>query len=220
MMAIDGEVSNCVNYGTIKMENGRNCGGICGNLGRVNCQVVVNECTNAGTVQGELEVGGIVGVLSINGTISNCSNIGSVKCFRGIAGGIVAHTNQKDKKSNCVVEKCYNSGNIQGPQYLGGIVAYFCGESEQGAVKNCYSKGLVETDKENIGAIIGAQIKYGGNAKFENLYYLNTVGLYAINNNETYNTDTVKAVEDDIKSYEEFIEWISKVGQSSQNEEP
>ena len=75
-------------------------------------------------------------------------------------------------------------------------------------MENCYSKGAITATNSDNGAIIGKKVQDDGNAIFNNLYYLNTIGLYAINNNQTYESDTVKAVEDDIKTYEEFLEWI------------
>lgn len=101
-----------------------------------------------------------------------------------------------------------SGGPVSGGSVLGGIVAFFCGQSQQGTVENCYSKGTITAPDNNGGAIIGKKIQADGNATFNNLYYLSTIGLYAVNNNQSYESDTVKAVDDDIKTYEEFLEWI------------
>ena len=147
-------------------------------------------------------------MLSTKGIVERCSNVGDIFAIQQSAAGIAGQMNQKNGQSNSIVRLCYNSGNISGGPELGGIVAFFCGQSQQGTVENCYSKGTITTTDNDKGAIIGKKIQADGNATFNNLYYLNTIGLYAINNNQEYESDTVKAVDDDIKTYEEFLEWI------------
>ena len=202
-------MSNCINKGNIISgeKAGLYTGGICGGMGE-DYTVTISDCKNEGTISGVCVTGGIVGLLSTKGIVERCSNVGDVVAILSDAAGIVGQTNQKNKQSNSIVRQCYNSGNISGGQGLGGIVAFFCGESQQGTVENCYSKGKITATENNSGAIIGKKIQADGNATFNNLYYLNTIGLYAVNNNKEYESDTVKAVEDDIKTYEEFLEWI------------
>ena len=185
-------------------------GGICGNMNPTDSTKVYN-CVNNGNITGVAITGGIVGILAINATTMNCSNDGRIESIQRVAGGIVGQMNQKNSQSYSVVQECYNSGEIAGTNGLGGIVGWLGGETEQGTVKKCYSKGSISNTAEESGAIVGKQIRYGVNVKYENLYYLNTIGLYAINNQEQYNTDNIKAVEDDIKTYSEFIKWINNL---------
>ncbi len=208
-IGIGKEISNCVNKGNIILGEGSGLytGGICGITDATN-EVIISNCINEGEINGAAGVGGIVGLLSTNGIVEKCSNIGNVNAENSAAAGIVAHANQKNMKSNSIVRECYNSGNITGKKMLGGIVAYFCGQSQQGTVENCYSKGTIIATEGDSGAIVGKKVQEDGNAVFRNLYYLNTIGLYAINNNQSFESETVKAVEDDIKTYEEFLEWI------------
>ena len=202
-------ISGCVNKGNINSgeKAGMCTGGICGSSGTEDA-VTISNCKNEGTINGIVTTGGIVGLLSTKGTVEQCSNTGNINITGSGGAGIVGQTNQKNGQSNSIVRQCYNSGNISGTGWLGGIVAYFCGQSQQGTVENCYSKGAITATNSDNGAIIGKKVQDDGNAIFNNLYYLNTIGLYAINNNQTYESDTVKAVEDDIKTYEEFLEWI------------
>ena len=202
-------ISGCVNKGNINSgEKAGICTGeICGSSGTEDA-VTISNCKNEGTINGIVTTGGIVGLLSTKGTVEQCSNTGNINITGSGGAGIVGQTNQKNGQSNSIVRQCYNSGNISGTGWLGGIVAYFCGQSQQGTVENCYSKGAITATNSDNGAIIGKKVQDDGNAIFNNLYYLNTIGLYAINNNQTYESDTVKAVEDDIKTYEEFLEWI------------
>ncbi len=203
------EVLNCINYGDViaTKESGFFIGGICGGMGTT--QTTFKNCENYGNIQGVAFVGGIVGLLSSTSTVEECRNFGDITCFKECAGGITGQNTQKNGESTSKVSKCYNSGTISGPKELGGIVAWFCGETKQGTVEKCYNKGAINATDGESGAIIGKQTKYEGNAVFNNLYYLNTIGLFAINNQEKYNTETVKAVEDDLETYEEFIEWIN-----------
>ena len=206
---IGSSISNCINKGNVISgeEAGLYVGGICGSTG-ADYVVTISDCKNEGKVSGVAVTGGIIGLLSTKGIVERCSNVGDIFAIQQSAAGIAGQMNQKNGQSNSIVRLCYNSGNISGGPELGGIVAFFCGQSQQGTVENCYSKGTITTTDNDKGAIIGKKIQADGNATFNNLYYLNTIGLYAINNNQSYESDTVKAVENDIKTYEEFLEWI------------
>ena len=202
-------IENCINKGNVISgeEAGLYVGGICGSTG-VDYVVTISDCKNEGKVSGVAATGGIIGLLSTKGTVEQCSNTGNINITGSGGAGIVGQTNQKNGQSNSIVRQCYNSGNISGTGWLGGIVGYFCGQSQQGTVENCYSKGAITATNSDNGAIIGKKVQADGNATFNNLYYLSTIGLYAVNNNQSYESDTVKAVDDDIKTYEEFLEWI------------
>ena len=203
------EISNCVNKGNIITgeEAGVYTGGICGSTG-ADYETTISNCRNEGEISGIAVVGGIVGLLSTKGTTEKCSNTGHINALQSTAAGIAGQMNQKNGQSNSIVRECYNSGSIEGGEEVGGIVAFFCGQSQQGTIENCYSKGTITSTNGKGGAIVGIKIQEDGNAVFRNLYYLNTIGLYAINNNQSFESETVKAVEDDIKTYEEFLEWI------------
>lgn len=206
---IGSSISNCINKGNVISgeEAGLYVGGICGSTG-ADYVVTISDCKNEGKVSGVAVTGGIIGLLSTKGIVERCSNVGDIFAIQQSAAGIAGQMNQKNGQSNSIVRLCYNSGNISGGPELGGIVAFFCGQSQQGTVENCYSKGTITTTDNDKGAIIGKKIQADGNATFNNLYYLSTIGLYAVNNNQSYESDTVKAVDDDIKTYEEFLEWI------------
>ena len=204
------EITECINYGELETtkNTGMYVGGICGGMGSTD-QTRFFKCKNFGAITGYAMVGGIVGILSPKSIVEECGNFEKIECLESYAGGISGQNTQKNGEATSQILKCYNSGAISGPKGLGGIVGWFCGETKQGSVEKCYSKGSIDTSAEESGAIIGKQTKYDGDAVLNNLYYLNTVGLFAINNQEQYNTETIKAVGDDLKTYEEFIEWIN-----------
>ena len=94
----------------------------------------VSNCSNSGTVTGGLVscVGGIVGQNN-NGTVSNCSNNGKVIGGSGaFVGGIVGNS----ASSSSEVTNCSNSGEVivGSGDSVGGIV----GNIYDGTVSNCY----------------------------------------------------------------------------------
>lgn len=86
-------------------------GGIAGNA--KNCSNLENNAT----VIGVYEVGGIVGVVNSNATLSSCVNNGMVTENRsGRCGGIVGSLYKY------TIEDCANYGNVTGTKEIGGIV--------------------------------------------------------------------------------------------------
>ena len=75
------------------------------------------------------------------------------------------------------------------------------GENINNNLVNYRLKDTISSQSNTISKIEADNI----NNKYSNKGYLDNEYL---NNNQTYESDTVKAVEDDIKTYEEFLEWI------------
>ena len=93
-------------------------------------------------------------------------------------------------------------GLVKGTGQVGGII----GRSEYTfVVTNCYNKGNVE-GSTNVGAVIGEQLN--GNNNLSNLYYLNTIPVKAINNQD-YETQNIKGISEDYNSYQEFINSLT-----------
>ena len=93
-------------------------------------------------------------------------------------------------------------GLVKGTGQVGGII----GRSEYTfVVTNCYNKGNVE-GSTNVGAVIGQQLN--GNNNLSNLYYLNTIPVKAINNQD-YETQNIKGISEDYNSYQEFINSLT-----------
>lgn len=214
------DLIECTNYGniTVKAEQGESfyVGGILGAAGvSMEGGSTIDRCNNEGKVTGIECVGGIVGSSYIGVTIKNCSNINEVR-GRAILGGIVGMLgNTENKLSYSTLMECYNCGDIIGEfkdgylnEAIGGIIGSIRDKGREDIVTMCYSKGNINCNIVNQkGAIIGKEENQEGKAKLSNLYYLNTVGIGAVNNKDD-EAKNIHAVQDDIKTYNEFIEWI------------
>ena len=217
-------VENCANFGSI--EGTGRVGGIVGNL---NQNSEINNCYNTGVINGNENVGGIAGIIfgdvtnsynagTINGTnyiggivgeigqgheanITNCYNEGSIAGTETGIGGILGWASGPNTSGN--IEKNYNKGAISGKDKVGGIIGWIT--SEGFVVTNDYNKGTI-AGTSNIGSVVGdGEITNLSN--LSNLYYLNTLPIKAINNQD-YETQNIKGISEDFNSYEQFIEWL------------
>ena len=118
-------IENCYNAGYIYGAT-RSIGGICGDN-----YSTIESCYNIGIVNGEFNVGGIVGASSGLGNtiwIKDCYNrgnvIGDTKDIGGIGGYI----------GSSLVENCYSQATVSGNTNVGGI----CGNSNKVDFQNAY----------------------------------------------------------------------------------
>lgn len=195
-----GEVKKCINFGVVYAEvaggiigenletdskasiveilrnvgiviGGRGVGGI---VGINNDKAVIKQCVNTADISALCNVGGIVGANS-RGTVAECRNSGNIysKDEKSHIGGVVG-------VNGGTVENSYNTGDIEGNIYVGGVVG------SGGSVKCCYSIG-VANGSNYVGAVIGE----GNKTLIEHCYYLagaavnkNGKELYGIGNTE------------------------------------
>ena len=121
-------------------------------------------------------VGGIVG--HNYGTVSNCSNSGTVIGTGTDVGGIVG-------RNGGTVENCSNSGTVTGGTgvhvSVGGIVGYCTGK-----VTNCSNSGAVTGTGYyvSVGGIVGDIYYDYGTAMVSDCYYLEQDGLRGVGNEE------------------------------------
>jgi hypothetical protein len=107
-----GKIENCINRANIICSSAANCmyvGGIVGVISNSDMGIVIN-CFNAGMIQGNYDVGGIVGMNDC--TIKNCINVGEIKKYSSgwSLGGIVGN-NRYGTVENCYTNKNYNSND-------------------------------------------------------------------------------------------------------------
>ncbi len=107
--------------------------GFFGDAGNATIQ---NFGIESGIVTGQGKVGGIVGTIRSNVTITNCYNKANVS-GRASYGGIVGMASG----SNCTVDSCYNAGSIGSSGSSGGIVGYYSGSAVNTVIQNCYNWG-------------------------------------------------------------------------------
>lgn len=131
--------------------------GMAGLFGCVGSKGIIKNLTNKANVLVENSadlnsfVGGIVGRIRKDVTISNCANIGNITANAGVVGGIVgeAYVDLADAALESRVEACYNTGDItntqeaplvdgkkKGTVFAGGVIGH-------PAVKNATSKFVI-----------------------------------------------------------------------------
>ena len=157
-----GTIQSCTFSGTI-ITNAYNIGGIAGRCTETNSKV--ETCVNNGTLISKREststvygVGGIVGLLH-TGTVSNCTNNGTVTGYIGNpVGGVVG------EMWDGTVSSCRNTAEVQGQGYsasgIGGIVGDISvsGSSNSVAITDCHNSGNVTLSagtQRQIGGIVG-----------------------------------------------------------------
>lgn len=97
--------------------------------------------------KGRHQVGGVCGYNY--GTISNCSNTGTVIGIGFHVGGVCG-TNQE----NSTIENCYNTGTVSGGDHVGGV----CGDNNaKGIISNCNNTGTISGiyNDSKIGGMCG-----------------------------------------------------------------
>lgn len=164
----------------------------------------------SGKMIGRNYVGGIVGINK--GKIENCTNgANMVAKYNGsdsgiVSGGIAGY------QIKGTITSCRNEGEIVAEyQRAGGIV----GTQEAGKISKAYNKGNI-VGTEVIGAVVG-QKKLAG--QIEKTYYYTQQEIKGIGS-ESDSTATihpvdevrgkVEKIEEDIKTFEEFLKWIEK----------
>jgi len=133
--ALDGVVDHCRNTGSFDSGESYYTGGIAGQTSKSS----ILNCGNISNINGQLNVGGVVGVSAPQSLIANCYNTGNVEgvtfgdensgsSIGGIVGANVG-----------TVSNCYNAGTITSlstteGNYIGGVV----GRNIDGIINYCY----------------------------------------------------------------------------------
>ena len=134
-------IINCVNKGTIEIENGYQSALAAGGIAGLN-SARITGCTNEGTVEAKaaaedreelgtaaLSIGGIAGsfvvaVLGEDGVLSGCENTGTVMSDSANTGGIVGTVDLADPRYAVTIENCKNTGKVfSANHYYAGIAA-------------------------------------------------------------------------------------------------
>ncbi|MBO4839889.1 MAG: InlB B-repeat-containing protein [Bacteroidaceae bacterium] len=133
-------IIKCFNTGAISInERYKIChhtGGIVGYIdaSHTGDQCIVEDCFNSYEIYGINCVGGIVGTLEGNATLTRCYNTGVVK---GIAqvGGLIG----LQKNASAATTNCYSAGKVQGSSMTGAVCGYATSTSTPAAkFSNCY----------------------------------------------------------------------------------
>ena len=177
-----GTIDNCRNScdveNTIFVDSKYMYGGV-GGIAGINSKARVQNCYNTGSIYAVGQyAGGIVGSNGKSSIVENCRNDGKIAGEHQV-GGIVG------SNSESTVNKCYNSGEIEGhhiiKNYIAPSAGGIAGEQEQysspDTIKNCYNIGKISTDKYG-GGIVGGIASFRGSCTVENCYNMGQVGQF------------------------------------------
>ena len=187
---VDTRIENCINNGAVSSTGDTattaGTGGIVGISGM--SRAVIDGCINNGTVSGYRFIGGIIGYVVQNATITNVSNTAAISGTRDI-GGIIGGTDNTKTSSTfneLYVTGATNSGAVTGTgAFIGGIVGYI------------NSTGNVLTDCTNTGNITGAKCVGG------------IIGL--VNGSKTATVDNAVVRDCTLSGTESIGGWIGRI---------
>ncbi|MCD4820035.1 MAG: hypothetical protein K8S23_15230 [Candidatus Cloacimonetes bacterium] len=105
---------------------------------------IIDSCYSSGVVSGSNMIGGLVGFTVDESYVSNCFNACTVVGNIDIGGlsGILLNAN---------IYNCYNLGEVNGFETIGGLIGKSISGSE---IKNCYNGGFINGN-QSIGGLIG-----------------------------------------------------------------
>ncbi len=176
-------ILNCHNYATVinKLPDS-SVGGLIGVL-MGSSVVMVDGCSNRGTVTNVTSTAGIVGfVISSTLNMSNCYNTGTISTTstapvsnsaQTFAAGLVVKDSSRGGTIN--IRRSYNTGEINGNINVGGLVSRISGKLE---IDSCYNAGKV-AGSQYVAGILGnnSPIWEGttGNANIQNTYNIGEI---------------------------------------------
>ncbi|MBR0072888.1 MAG: hypothetical protein IJP95_03545, partial [Bacteroidales bacterium] len=160
-VATVGYMDSCVNTGTVSGTT------YIGGLAAHSYQSQIYDSRNSGTINGSQYTGGIVGYSAGNNTttlrnvIDHCQNSGAVtSTASGYVGGMAGYITYTR------VDSCFNTGNVTGAQYNGGMVGYLYIVSD---ITRCSNRGAVRGTGSYTGGILG--YVYSTNSTYRNIKY-------------------------------------------------
>lgn len=114
--------------------------------------------TVSGSITAGRGNGGVVGRMTVSGTIRGCTNNAAVTGVDagGNTGGIVGAAYYTAVGEEMLIENCTNTGAVTGYVGVGGIVGL-----SSANVKNCTNSGAVNGNGACVGGIVGEQQNYG-----------------------------------------------------------
>ena len=182
--AVNTNIESCVNR--IDISGSTEIAGIVGTFMKGNMKdsnVTISKCVNEGNITAtESLAGGITSYARGGITITECANIGNITGTSGVntqdgLGGIAGY--MQGYPSACVIENCYNLGNVKGSSndLAGGILGNAYNSI---TVKNCYSAGEVYYG-------IAGNV-YNKTASITNCYYLTTKSYESVPYTDVFET--------------------------------
>lgn len=143
-------ISNCINYCNVTanaeintdLSNTNIYGTSGGIIGRVDGNIIINDCANEGEIYGTNEAGGMIGFAYVSKvTILNCYNSGVINGENDV-GGMIGWTLTA---SSMQIYNCYNIGDVSGVT-AGGLIGNR-GAGDKIEIKNCYDYAEIKGSK-------------------------------------------------------------------------
>lgn len=106
---------------------------------------IIENCTSSGTVNGNWEVGGLVGSINMSTTIKQSFSNSSVNGNKNVGGLLGSNF------GGSMIDECGSSGTVNGSTQTGGLVGW-CENSA--SIKNCFSSATI-TGINNTGGLAG-----------------------------------------------------------------
>ena len=119
---------------------------------------VENVKVNSGSISSKEAAGGIVGRVTLNGTVKGCENHATISSGTN-AGGIVGAAYYTNNNGTMTIADCDNYGTINGSYAAAGI-AGLCSAD----VSGCNNYGTVNANAASVGGIVG-EMKSAGSVK-------------------------------------------------------
>jgi hypothetical protein len=139
-VTVDGVAENCYSTGVIRAA-GDNLGGV---VGYLNGYVLKSYST--AELDGTQSVGGVVGFVNVNASVTECYYNGEINGTNDVGGIAGLHRG--------TVSDCYAAGKVYGANNVGGVIGRSNGTSGSGSVSTSYSTSIV-TGSNNVGGVLG-----------------------------------------------------------------
>jgi hypothetical protein len=158
-----GSSSTIINIGlTVSVKGGKHVGALAGqNTG------IISFCYAIGSVEGEAQVGGLVGS-NIGNVITNSYSMASVKGDT-LIGGIVGY-------NGGIISHVYATGNVNGKAFFGGLVG------NEATIASSYYSGLIN-ERTGTGSNTRTALQMQSQSNYAGWDFINTWGIHPSVNN-------------------------------------
>lgn len=157
---IDGGTVTNLTLSDFDIEGGILVGTIAGALcnGGSVSDCIVGTSEDQSIISVSNDVGGVVGKLYKDGTITRCYNYVDVSSTNGKAGGIVSAAYYAPELNGMTIKNCHNYGDITCTNggYTGGIAGLSSSD-----IEGCTNHGAIKSNGESTGGIVGEQKNAG-----------------------------------------------------------
>ena len=162
-----------LNLTKINITGNGDVGGIVGCFNSVEETIEISNCQVSGKINGNSEIGALVGLVGDYETtefdsmlkINNCKSNVEITSKNSMCGMLGKTMYIK----RIEIENCENSGNITSSGSSGGIIGGIYSTNDEAIIKNCCNTGKINNAGSYVGGIVGESY-YTQKTKIENCY--------------------------------------------------